>query len=96
MLQQRLIWHLTRFEVPTHTLHEAFSHTLEEADLLEEWTEYHLDRGISAEEAAATFEEFIRSPAEPPADSTLQNWLRDPQRRSTVRARMRSQFQQES
>ena len=48
ILQQRMIWHLTRLEVPTYKLHEAFSHTLEEADLLEEWTEYEIARGISA------------------------------------------------
>jgi len=37
LLQQRFIWRLTRFEVPTHKLHEASVHVFEEADLLEEW-----------------------------------------------------------
>lgn len=36
MLQQRLTCHLTRVEVPTHQFNQAFSHTYEEADLLED------------------------------------------------------------
>jgi hypothetical protein len=39
MLQQRLTCHLTRVEVPTHQFSQAFSHTYEEADLLEDWTD---------------------------------------------------------
>jgi len=90
ILQQRMIWHLTRFEVPTHKLHEAFSHTLEEADLLEEWTEHQIAIGVDTKVAAADFEEFIRSPADTPTGPTLQDWLKEPQRRAPVRSRMRA------
>lgn len=95
ILQQRIIWHLTRFEVPTYKLHEAFSHTLEEADLLEEWTEHEIAKGISAEVAVVSFDEFIRSPAIGNAGPTLQDWLREPQRRAPVRIRMRTRLQQD-
>jgi hypothetical protein len=36
ILQQRLVGHLTRVEIPTSMFWEAFAHTYEEADLLEE------------------------------------------------------------
>ena len=37
-LQQRLVFHQTRLAVPTSQFHQAFDHTYEEADLLEEWS----------------------------------------------------------
>ena len=36
-LQQRLVFHQTRLAIPTGQFHQAFDHTYEEADLLEEW-----------------------------------------------------------
>jgi len=90
LLQQRMIWHLTRFEVATAKLHEAFSHTFEEADLLEEWLETFDLSATSLEDATAEFDAFIRTNAGD-GDATLQEWLREPQRRSSVRNRMRAQ-----
>jgi hypothetical protein len=90
LLQQRMIWHLTRLEVPTARLHEAFSHTFEEADLLEEWLETFDLASTSLEEATAQFDDFIRTKAGD-GEATFQDWLREPQRRSSVRNRMRAQ-----
>lgn len=89
LLQQRLIWHLTRFEVETFRLHEAFAHTFEEADLLEEWNDVVLDGGVTEAEATVLFEEFIR--ADLGNGRTLQKGLRDPQRRSSVRSAVRAE-----
>jgi hypothetical protein len=80
MLQQRLTFYLTRAEIPTPTFNEAFGHTFEEADLLEEWTDTLIDAGQTKEEAAAKFEAFVRE-----GSPSLQAQLRDPQRRSAVR-----------
>jgi hypothetical protein len=89
LLQQRLIWHLTRLEVPTFQLQEAFSHTYEEADLLEEWTETLSDVDIPGADAVARFEDFIREMQA--TGRTRQEDLRDPQRRSAVRSTCRAE-----
>lgn len=91
LLQQRLIWHLTRLAVPTFKLQEAFGHTHEEADLLEEWTETLAGARISRADAAASFEQFLRARTE--HGRTRQADLRDPQRRSAVRIACRSEAQ---
>lgn len=88
LLQQRQVWHLTRLEVETVRFQEAFSHTLEEADLLEEWSDELCPAGMSMQDAASSFEEFLR---EVHNDRTLQNDLRDPQRRSAVRIACRTE-----
>lgn len=85
MLQQRLTCHLTRAEIPTATFEQAFSHTFEEAELLEEWTDTLADAGWNVEAAAAEFERFIRS-----GETTWQERLKDPQMRPSVRRACRS------
>lgn len=80
ILQQRLTFHLTRVAIPTHQFHEAFAHTMIEADLLEEWIDTVTTTGRSASEAVSLFEEFIRR-----GDPSLQNQLLDPERRASVR-----------
>jgi hypothetical protein len=80
MLQQRLTCHLTRAEVPTHQFGQAFSHTYEEADLLEDWTDTLTEAGWAPADAASAFEAFIRS-----GDPSYQEKLLDPQHRSAVR-----------
>jgi hypothetical protein len=80
MLQQRLTCHMTRVEVPTPQFNQAFSHTYEEADLLEDWTDTLSQAGWSQAEAASTFENFIRS-----GEPSYQLKLLDAQQRSTVR-----------
>ena len=89
LLQQRFIWRMTRHEVPTFQLQEVSSHTFEEADLLEEWNEAVCAAGVTAGQAAASFEAFLR--ADRGGGRTLQNDLRDPQRRSSVRIACRAE-----
>jgi len=89
LLQQRIIWRLTRHEVPTHLLQEVSAHVFEEADLLEEWNDTVCVAGASQAEAAAAFEAFLR--ADLGAGRTLQGDLRDQQRRSTVRVACRAE-----
>lgn len=80
MLQQRLTFYLTRAEIPTSTFNEAFGHTFDEVELLEEWTDTLVDAGRTKEEAAKEFESFVRE-----GKPSLQARLLDPQHRSSVR-----------
>jgi len=84
LLQQRLTFHLTRAEIPTPQFHEAFSHTLVEADLLEDWTDTLTARGRSQADATEQFDVFLRS-----GDPSLQEQLLEPQRRAAVRTACR-------
>lgn len=80
ILQQRLVFHLTRTEIPTDTFMQAFGHTYEEAELLETWTE-RLSQQMEPAEAAKAFEGWIR------ADGR-QDSLQNHQQRATVRRAM--------
>jgi hypothetical protein len=60
LLQQRLVWHMTRCAVPTSTFQEAIEHTLVEADLQEEWQDELCAVGVTVEDAGAGFEQFMR------------------------------------
>lgn len=85
-LQQRLVFHQTRLAVPTAKFHEAFDHTYEEADLLEEWnTEL---AGID-EEAESSFDSWIRS-----GHPDRQSRLKKPEERAQVRREMRKEINQ--
>lgn len=84
ILQQRLVGHLTRVNIPTATFWEAFAHTYEEADLLEEWTE-ELEGAIDRESAVAEFETWIRA-------ENRHDRLKDPQQRASVRSAMRTEL----
>ena len=89
LLQQRLVWHMTRFAVPTYQLYEVSAHTIEEADILEDWNDIVCGPGGMAEkDAAALLEEFLR--ADRGDGRTLQHDLRDPQRRAAVRSACRA------
>jgi hypothetical protein len=87
LLQQRFIAYLTRFVVPTFRLNEACAAVFDEADLCEEWALVAVAAGVSLDQAAAAFHNWIRS-----ADSsgiTRQEQLAQPQRRAGVRRDMR-------
>ena len=86
ILQQRLTHYLTRAEIPTTLFNQAFAHTLEEADLLEEWLDTLTAAGWSKGDATGDFEDFLAT-----GDPTLRQLLRDPQRRATIRTRCRKQ-----
>jgi hypothetical protein len=89
VLQQRLVWYMTRLEVPTHTFHDAFAHTLEEADLLEDWNDMVCGAGFSVEESTTRFDAFLSS--DKGGGRTLQDDLKDPQLRSAVRTACRTE-----
>lgn len=84
MLQQRMVCCLTRVEIPTSTFWEAFAHTYEEVELLEEWNE-RLEGQANPNELAAQFEQWLQVD-----DHQLR--LRDPQQRAPVRSEMRSEL----
>jgi hypothetical protein len=83
------VWNLTRFAVETTRLDEAFAHTYEEADLLEDWTDTLCAAGTSLADAAASFEAYIR--LDLGDGRTRQEDLRTPQRRSAVRMACREE-----
>lgn len=82
LLQQRLIWYLTRLEVETFRLQEAFGHFFEEVDLMEDWLDTLTSVGIAVSEATSSFDTFLSTDR---GGRTFRNDLRDPQRRSAVR-----------
>ncbi|MDQ6782704.1 MAG: hypothetical protein M3063_04535 [Actinomycetota bacterium] len=84
ILQQRLTFHLTRVEVPTNLFNQEFAHTMEEADLLEDWVDTLTDAGWSKASAEIRFETFLRS-----RTPTLRDELLDAQARSHVRTACR-------
>lgn len=84
LLQQRLVFHLTRHAVPVNTFHEAFAHTYEEADLLEEWAS---KLGDSDDSPEASFEEWIRE-----GDPSRQERLQVAAERAPVRREMRAEI----
>ena len=87
LLQQRFVWHLTRFLAPTHRLAEVTEAVFAEADLQEEWMEASVDRDINPQQAAEAFHAWIRSP-----DSSgvlRQDQLQQADLRARVRREMR-------
>lgn len=82
MLQQRMVFHLTRLEVPTAHFWTAFAYTYEEADLLEEWIEWAPGQQETSPEA---FEAWIRA-------EDRQQRLQDPQQRASIRTEMRAEL----
>lgn len=90
LLQQRFIWHLTRFVVPTHLLDLAASGVFEEVDLAEEWIVEALECGESAEEAFRSFHDWIREPDD--TGTSRQDQLADAQHISLVRRELRAEL----
>jgi len=87
LLQQRFIWYLTRFLVPTHRLAEATAAVFEEAELEEEWVSRAAERGTARHTSVEAFHQWIRSSDQ--SGSTRQEQLADPQRRAGIRRAMR-------
>ena len=87
LLQQRFIWYLTRFLVPTHRLAEATAPVFEEAELEEEWVTQAIQRGAERDASTAAFHQWVRSPDE--SGTSPQEQLTDPQRCAVVRRAMR-------
>jgi hypothetical protein len=93
ILQQRLTYYLTRLAPPLFQLVDICAHVLEEADLLEEWTESASAVGVEAASAAQAFDDFIRSSPESDA-GTWQAALRDPAKRASVRRASRERMKE--
>lgn len=85
-LQQRLVFHQTRLNIPTGRFHEAFAHTYEEADLLEEWNS---DLEGAVEDTTSSFESWIQQ-----GSPNRQSLLRKPEERAHVRREMRKAITQ--
>jgi hypothetical protein len=84
MLQQRLVYYLTRLEIETSVLWEAFAHTYEESDLLEEWAENLSDVEPSP---AVSFDAWMRE-----GSPIRQERLKDAQHRAPIRAELRAEI----
>lgn len=83
LLQQRLVWYLTRCAIRTATFELAFSRFYEEADLLEEWCEAAIGAGVGIEEAEADGEGVLS--ARGATGTSPRELLADPQHRAAVR-----------
>lgn len=83
-LQQRLVHHQTRLVVPTSQFQQAFDHTYEEADLLEEWKSElsHFD-----EDLESSFEAWIRE-----GSPNRQSRLEIHEERASIRREMRREI----
>ena len=81
LLQQRFIWFLTRFLVPTYRLNKTTRAVFEEAELCEEWVSTIKESGGEEQEAADKFHEWIRSEV---SGMSFQDMLAEPQRRAGV------------
>ncbi len=84
LLQQRLLFHQTRLEVPVGQFQAAFDHTYEEADLLEEWVT-ELDG--NEDDLVAAFELWIREGSTPRQERLISH-----QERAPIRREMRTEI----
>lgn len=75
--------------VDTATFYEAFGHTYEEADLLEEWCETLSEAQVPLPEACTRFEAFLRNTEH--GVRSLQTQLKEPQLRPSVRTACRTE-----
>ena len=87
LLQQRFIWHLTRFLAPTHRLGAASEAVFQEADMEEEWVANAIGKGTDTADAARAFHDWVRSSDE--SGVNRQDQLKEPQRRAGIRKEMR-------
>ncbi len=87
LLQQRFIWYLTRFLVPTHRLADTTAAVFEEAELEEEWVSRSAERGAEQQASVEAFHHWIRSSDD--SGTSRQQQLADPQRRAGIRRAMR-------
>ena len=83
-LQQRLVFHQTRLEVPPSKFQQAFDHTYEEAELLEDWA---TDLSEVDECPESSFESWIRE-----GSPDRQSRLKTPAERASVRREMRKEI----
>lgn len=89
LLQQRLIWYFTRFEVPTAQLNQLFTPVFEEVDLQEIWVEAATEAGVTTVDAVSTFHQWIR--ADDGTGTRRQDRLKDAQARPAIRRALQTE-----
>lgn len=87
ILRQRLVHHLTRVVIDVSIFDQEAAPAHEEVDLMEDWLDAATAHGLSLEEGAAAFHEWIRTDGR-------QGRLEDPASVSSVRRVMRSELRQ--
>ncbi|MCY3850133.1 MAG: hypothetical protein OXF75_04935 [Acidimicrobiaceae bacterium] len=87
-LQQRLVFHHTRLAVPTDQFQQAFDHTYEEADLLEEWI---TELAEIDDKPESSFECWIRE-----GSPNRQSRLEIHEERASIRREMRQEIERRS
>lgn len=90
LLQQRFIFHMTRFVVPTSKLHAAAVQVFREVELHEEWADDAVSGGQDVEAAAAEFHAWIRAEPEDAPGRSRQDRLNDPQQVAAIRRELRA------
>lgn len=88
ILQQRFIFHLTRFAVPTFKLHETCEAVFREIELHGEWAEARLASGGNMDEIRGEFHAWIRETDA--GGRTRQERLANAQQVASVRREMRA------
>jgi hypothetical protein len=100
LLQQRMVFCQTRTCIGLDRFGEASQHVLEEAELLEEWSEQLSGEASDGEpihdDAAMTFDEFMRQPATAPLRSRLELTRERAGVRRTVRAEIKRRLEERS
>lgn len=89
LLQQRLVYHLTRFAISTAKLHNASEQVFDEVELHEEWVTTATDAGVDSLIAQQEFHSWLRS-ADSEGEPTRQERLLDAQQAAAVRRELRA------
>ena len=83
-LQQRLVFHQTRLEVPPGKFQQAFDHTYEEAELMEDWT---TALSVVDDCPESSFESWIRE-----GSPDRQSRLKIREERASIRRELRKEI----
>lgn len=88
LLQQRFIFHVTRFIVPSKKLHKSCAVAFHEIDLMEEWNTLWAAANRPMEDAGPAFHEWIRDDGG--YGRSRQERLAEEQQRAPIRRELRS------
>lgn len=88
LLQQRFIFNVSRFIVPTKKLHRSCAVAFQEVDLLEEWNDLWIKSGRDPADAGQAFHDWIRDDAG--SGRTRQDRLSQEQERPPIRRALRA------
>ncbi len=90
LLEQRYVFYLTRFVVPSEQLHMVCAPVLAECELQEEWMGRSAISNVPREAAEEAFHEFIRAPRE--GRESLQEALEEASKRGFVVKEVRGEM----